>query len=397
MAKSKHKGISKTETQSRRPLSALLSQVLVAYTVEFDNEFERSMGEAGFPGAAISLTLWHGLMRFLTEGELTVKDLEERASAPATFQLGCLERWRFVTLQPDAADTRPVRRVMHPRAKRELRDGWGSGRGIRNEWIVRATSKGQKAIEIWPGLFPEIDQRWEKRFGAEAISGLREALAGIVQQSNSSLPATGEEPPGKAHLPALLARMLFAFEREFDRESKVPMWLCANTLRVLTAEPLAEREIPRLTGTSPETSGIGWQMKPFLVIAADPNARRGKAVWLNPRGLAAQVEYRRLVGEIEKRWEEKFGAQKVREVRERLEALFAARDQDGLLLAKGLVPPKGVKRSGELTPSLGAREPGVAAHQRIRDLVAQTDEFMRDPVNALPHFPLWDMNRGFGP
>jgi len=34
---------------------------------------------------------------------------------------------------------------------------------------------------------------------------------------------------------------------------------------------------------------------------------------------------------------------------------------------------------------------------RMRDLVAQTEEFMRDPAAALPHYPLWDMNRGFGP
>jgi hypothetical protein len=33
----------------------------------------------------------------------------------------------------------------------------------------------------------------------------------------------------------------------------------------------------------------------------------------------------------------------------------------------------------------------------MRDLVAQTEEFVRDPAGTLPHYPLWDMNRGFGP
>jgi hypothetical protein len=33
----------------------------------------------------------------------------------------------------------------------------------------------------------------------------------------------------------------------------------------------------------------------------------------------------------------------------------------------------------------------------LRDRVAQTALFLRDPVGALPHYPLWDMNRGFGP
>jgi hypothetical protein len=40
---------------------------------------------------------------------------------------------------------------------------------------------------------------------------------------------------------------------------------------------------------------------------------------------------------------------------------------------------------------------GPAARQRKRDLVIQTEAFVRDPAGALPHYPLWDMNRGFGP
>ena len=399
MARRAQKGPATSDSESRRPLSALLSQVLVAYTVEFDNEFERRMAEAGYPGATVSLTVWHGLMRFLNEGGVRVADLAERAKAaiaPVPFSLGCLERWRFITLQPDASDPRPVRRVMHHRARRELRDGWGSARGIRNEWIVRATTKGQKAIEIWPGLFAEIERRWRDRFGPQVISSLREALEDIAAQLTTSLPAaaTGEKLP----IPALLSQLLMAFTREFDRQSQVPLWLCANTLRVLGEKPIAEREIPRLTGASPETSGIGWQVKPFVVLAADPNARHGKGLRLNSRGLAAQAEYSKLVEKIEKGWEEKFGAEMIREAREQLQKLFTLRDRDGvLLIAQGMIPPEGVKRAGTLTPSLGAREPGVAARKRMRDLVAQTEEFRRDPANALPHYPLWDMNRGFGP
>jgi hypothetical protein len=35
------------------PLSALLSQMLVAFTLEVDNEFERRMSDAGHPGASL--------------------------------------------------------------------------------------------------------------------------------------------------------------------------------------------------------------------------------------------------------------------------------------------------------------------------------------------------------
>jgi hypothetical protein len=27
----------------------------------------------------------------------------------------------------------------------------------------------------------------------------------------------------------------------------------------------------------------------------------------------------------------------------------------------------------------------------------QTETFVCDPAGTLPHYPLWDMNRGFGP
>jgi hypothetical protein len=37
------------------------------------------------------------------------------------------------------------------------------------------------------------------------------------------------------------------------------------------------------------------------------------------------------------------------------------------------------------------------AKQRMRDRVAQTALFIQDPIGSLPHYSLWDMNRGFGP
>jgi hypothetical protein len=46
---------------------------------------------------------------------------------------------------------------------------------------------------------------------------------------------------------------------------------------------------------------------------------------------------------------------------------------------------------------LGRVDVGPAARQRKRDLVIQTEAFVRDPAGTLPHYPLWDMNRGFGP
>jgi len=66
-------------------------------------------------------------------------------------------------------------------------------------------------------------------------------------------------------------------------------------------------------------------------------------------------------------------------------------------LPEGLIAPAGTARSGAPTPPLRRLSEGPAARQRMRDLVAQTGAFVSDPEGSLPHDPLWDMNRGFGP
>ncbi len=374
-----------------RSLSALLSQVLVAFTVEFDNEFERRMGEAGYAGARLSLVVWANLMRFLRAGPLTVEDLAAKALAPATQikpELGCLERWGFIGMQ---AGKRP---------------GFGSGRGIRADWRVRLTTKGRKACEIWPGLFAEIERRWDERFGLDEMARLRNALAQMASQLEFELPeglpssfgAAEQYPRRERHeeampaLPTLLSRLLLTFSLEFNRESEVALVYCANTLRVLGETPVRLGDLARLTGLSPETSDIGWQLKPYVVVAADETGRRGKVVRLSPRGWRAQQDYLRLDGEIEARWETRFGGS-TGQLREALGGLF----DEGRGLAEGLAAPAGTARAGGLAPALGRNDVGTAARQRLRDLLAQTREFVSNPAKALPRFPAWDMNRGFGP
>lgn len=399
---------------SGRSLSALLSQVLVAFTVEFDNEFERRMGEPGYAGARLSLVVWTNLMRFVGEGGISVRHLAAQALAPdnqVKFQLGCLERWGFVVLRPDPSDDRPIPSKAHRQSGRELRDGWGSGRGIRADWLVRLTSKGLTASKIWPLLFGEIERRWEKRFGKDEISRLRQCLQGVADQLEVELPdglpgrweGAADFPPrvkrdgGSLPLATLLSQLLLTFRLEFDRESPAALIDCANTLRVLGERPIRAAEIPRLTGGSPETSDIGWQIKPYVVVTSDPAASRGKVVRLSPRGLTAQQTYHRLIWEIEKRWEQRFGHELIGMLRESLEGLFDRHRGGGPLLAEGLVPPAGTARAGDQAPALGRRDVGPAARQRMRDLVAQTEAFVSDPAGNLPHHPAWDMNRGFGP
>lgn len=405
--------------ESTRPLSALLSQVLVAFTLELDDEFEKQMRESGYAGASLSAVIWSTLMRFLagaspSVGGVSVRDLAAQSLSSekaVKFQLGCLERWSFITLEADPADDRPVAARPHRLKGRLLRDGWGSGRGIRSGWIVRPTAKGRRAIEIWPPLFREIESRWLARFGSDDIGTLRLSLEDIAARLDVDLPhgIPGQWEPDVAcktrsaqdaaplPLPALLSQLLLAFTMEFQRESRVPLWLCANTLRALSDQPIPESEIPHRTGCSPETSGIGWQIKPFIVVESAPPPRRGKLVRLSPLGLLARENYFNVTSAVEKRWETQFGKQKIRRLRESLSDLFVPRHAEHLLIAEGFIPPEGTVRSGTQAPALGRRDVGAAARQRMRDRVAQTALFIRDPVGALPHYPLWDMNRGFGP
>jgi hypothetical protein len=76
---------------SNRPLSALLSQLLVAFTVEFDNEFERRMGELGYAGARLSLVAWSNWIRFISENGVSVREL----SALALCEFWARSRYRW--------------------------------------------------------------------------------------------------------------------------------------------------------------------------------------------------------------------------------------------------------------------------------------------------------------
>src|ERR1700761_6888349 len=156
-----------------RPLSALLSQVLVAFTLELDNEFERRMQQAGHQGAGLSLVVWLNLFRFLKTGAVSVRELCQQSlanEARLKYQLGCLERWHFVILTQ--AGVEPLLRE-HRQSRRLSRDGWGSARGIKADWHVHLSARGVDAGLIWASLIPDIEARWTLRFTSREILALK--------------------------------------------------------------------------------------------------------------------------------------------------------------------------------------------------------------------------------
>src|SRR5215467_2498634 len=161
---------------ARLPLSALLSQVLVAFTIECDNEFERQVphrtsnygstagGGTGF--WLVSMAMWWTCMRFVGEDGIAVAELTRRARTGTN--LPRMLRWGYISVEPDPADPRPK----PPRSDR----------------VIHATRAGRQAQDVWRPLTGIMEARWAARFDADGIASLRESLQVIAAQLDPALP-----------------------------------------------------------------------------------------------------------------------------------------------------------------------------------------------------------------
>ena len=271
------------------------------------------------------------------------------------------------------------------------------------------TFRGHRAAAVWPRVLNDVEQRWGNEYQV-VLDQLRPLLQAIAKSAEQALPlflapvvADGDSAEEDTRaievgmtLPSLLSQVLMLFTMEFDRTSQTPLAICANAVRVIGSSVVAERELPHLTGCSPETINVGWQLKPYVNATADMHRGRGKVLRLTPLGLKAARDYPRHVAAIEERWADDYGRATIARLRQGLAAMFVRSGSGVAPLMAALTPPPGTTRAGELAPSLGRRNTSAAARQRVRALVAQTEVFLDDP-NTLPHYPLWDMNRGYGP
>jgi hypothetical protein len=156
------------------PLSVLLSRALVAFTIEFDNEAEhrmphrtsshgRSGGGAGPVGPwLVSLVMWENCLRYLTSDGITVTDLT-RVARTAT-NLDGMRRWGYIRIDP------PPPRKPGPRS------------------VLRPTRAAVTARQLWDPVIGTVEARWEDRFGADAVDGLRTALRAVAARLPDGLP-----------------------------------------------------------------------------------------------------------------------------------------------------------------------------------------------------------------
>jgi hypothetical protein len=340
----------------RPPLSTLLSQALVAFTIEFNNEAEhrlphrttehdRTTVVLPIPWL-VSMNMYLNCMQHVPEQGIRLRDL--RRLARTETNLHGMQRWGYIYLSPDPNDPRPK----PPKA----------------DWMVHSTPGGRHAQQIWRSLLPIIEERWRQRFGSEAIDQIRQSLIQIASQLQPNLPdclpivgyglfscllaekskkasqsiaKTDDSDFHGLPLPALLSRVLLAWALEFELESAVSLAISANVLRVVDQKPTPIRDLPRLTGVSAELVAVStdWLARHgFAVIQTAPPPDRGKQIRLNEMGLIAQEHARQLFLNIEKAWQSRFGGDAVTSLRTRLTLIVKDGSAANSPLWKGIEP-----------------------------------------------------------
>jgi DNA-binding MarR family transcriptional regulator len=362
---------------SDAPFSTSLSHLLVAFTIELDNEFERRMAETAEKRPfRVSVVMWSNFLRVVGDG-IAVGSLPSAtglAKGRMLSTIGGMERWRYVEVVPAGARTAPESK----------RDGFGSARGLQQDWLVRPTAVGRVAREIWPPLFGEIERRWDARFGRGPVLELRRSLTSLVERLDARLPeylpivsgsdgmvATVAEPEAEPTIPpplsTLLAQALLAYTLEFERESPLSFPLAANVVRMLDKTKSDVRELPAAAGVSKEAISMALTyLTKHGFVEVD---RRAKLVGLTPRGLEARESASALHAEVDRAWKARLGGETVERLRAAAAAILAQRRSGRPRLVLGLEPhPEGWRASGRY--------------------LAQTRAMLADPATGLPAYPM---------
>jgi hypothetical protein len=297
------------------PLPTLLSQAVVAFTIEADNEFERVMPHRTTSHGStadkqhgtwlVSLAMWFNCLRYVGETPMPVRELELRAGMPTN--VDGMRRWAYVKVEsaPDDHRAKPPQ----------------------GDLLMRVTRLGRKAQQLWEPLPGLVETRWRERFGATTIDRLREATAAIASQLDDDLPdylpiithglftkisrrEHNSGDVGGQPLIVLLAKVLLAFGLEYDEKSDVSLAIGANVLRVLTADSMPTRDLPRQAGVSKQAinMALGILTKRALAVEESKPGSRTRTVRLTAEGMRAKDAYRQRLADIEDAWSTRFGA-----------------------------------------------------------------------------------------
>lgn len=368
----------------RPALPTLLSQALIAYTIEFDDEAEKRIphgttvgGLAGMRAGGVWLTsqvMWTNFIRHINSQGRPVREVQALAclsEKAIKSRLHHLEWWAYVIFAPDPKDARAKPRY--------------------GDLLVKLTPNGEKAAEGWALISREIDDRWSKRFGKTNIEKLMKALRVVAAARATDLPdylpvvdysdgmtttlvmpdqPVSRTPAAKLDLSSLISRALLAFTLEFERTSDVSLTAAANVLRVVGESGTPLKEVPLRAGVSKEgvVALVNFLKKNGFV---SESADKAKTVKLTAKGKKSRDHYLRSLATIEKSWEKAFGKQTLESIRGTLNGVIANRK-----LVEGLKPHDGSWRLN-------------------KRYIAQTNAVLADPHAALPHHPMITHRGGF--
>ena len=315
----------KGEVFSRLSLAALLSQALIAFTLDFDHEFKRKTANAHL--SPPSLAMWSNIMQFLDKEGLDEYQLPALAGIPKEIvhsMVACLERhgWVNVELASTASRAR----------------------------LIRLTQRGQECEELWQPLLSVVEQHWKAQFGKDEIDTLRKSLEAFVSQLDVELPhypmfsanaawrtflKSNKSSFGTAlrlPLSVLLSQTLIAFTIEFERRIENSkdlsdfLAIYSNVMRFLGEEGLPIRQIPVLSGIwKPVISILVNKLERlhWVVVESDQTDSRTKLVRLTQQGRKMHDACQRLLTDVEQDWKVQFGEDEINSLRKSLEALVS--------------------------------------------------------------------------
>ena len=336
------------------PLSTMLSQALVAFTIEADHLFElrmphctsesRKRGEPIAGPWLISMPFWANALKHVDQEGMTVGALADRELIAHEFLQGNnpgLVRWGYLRLEANAPSSKKLNR----------------------EWTVIPTQNGRLAQRTWAPVPREVHTRWVERW--PQMTALCEALEGIVSQADRELtdhlpvngghdgwvrlPPRPPRPAADMDVGTLLAKALLLFTLEVETGSPVALVHSANVLRALATGPVLQRDLPRATGVAKETVAVmTGQLRREGLVAITAS----KEVAITYAGRHAAAEADAVVAAVETGWP--------RELRACLEPLVGDGTVDGSALAEAIRPPEGTWRQRRPQPQTLPRHPVVS-------------------------------------
>lgn len=321
------------------PFPVMLSQLLVAFTIEHDNEWElRYWINADPAPLRTSLVMWANFLRFVSKDGITVQELSRKAGYPPGKvhpDLAGMLRWRYVDIDSE----NPKKPKLHN--------------------IVRPTIMGLQSAEAWKPLVDKVENRWVTRFGYDNVSRLKEALSSIVIAFDRPLPhyfpvlnhrngmrvlsphRPDCDPPDKLALPYLLSQVHHLFTQDVEQNSEISLAIRSNVLRVVDLELIAKKALPQLSGISKEAISMSttYLKKKGLMLEEPSPTGRGKAVRLTEQGKAEKRRYPEIIGSVEDLWQERISADQLADLRSSLAQFVKHEEQQEPLLFRGLIPP----------------------------------------------------------